>query len=256
MLFGAWTATLVSVLLASLAASETRRADQNLPPNSPPSEVQNAICRPELDVDGQDRRTGTAFVLETDGLRPRLLLVMAQHLFRLPGPGGEAVPWAEMPVRASSASCLSLDQKRLLRTGPALAIPNAHSMGPLSTLRDIAAFPLTAGPDHTLPLRALHLARTRPKAHQFVWLVAQTADHNRPGPYLFRATVLNTFGFLAYVYADSDLDLSNTSGAPVVDANGDVVGVNVGVGRQAGATIGIADGLDTIRQSLSSTVSP
>ena len=252
MAFEAWAATLVSVSLASLAQAEAALAHPNSQV-SPPVEVQDAVCRPRLEVDGQDRRTGTAFVLETDDARPRRLLVTAQHLFRLAGAQDQAIPWSEMPVRATSASCLSLDQRRLVRTGRAYAIPNAHAMGPLATLRDIAAFPLLAEPR---PLRALRLAHTEPPAGQPVWIVAQTADPSRPGPYLLRATVLYTSGFLAYVYTDTGFNLSNTSGAPVVDASGDVVGLNVGVARQAGATIGVADDLSTVRQALASTPSP
>ena len=116
-----------------------------------------------------------------------------------------------MLICATSASCLSLDQRRLVRTGRAYAIPNAHAMGPLATLRDIAAFLLRAEPR---PLSALRLAHAEPQANQPVWIVAQTADLNRPAPYLLRATVLNTSGFLAYVYTDTGLNLNNTSGAP------------------------------------------
>ena len=214
----------------------------------PPLGLVNAVCRPTIEVDAKGRSSGTAFVLATDRRTPGALLVMAHHLLGMPKSVDGAIPWNEAPLRASSATCRGLSGTTTWRTGAAFAIEGAHVLGNLQSLRDIAIFPITVEPKGSSPMPArLRLARNEPVSGTAVWLVAQTNDSRRLGQRFYRARVIQGVGYLAFVYDDADLSLSNTSGAPIVNASGDVVGVNVAVAAQNGELIGIADNLATIR---------
>ena len=229
------------------------------PRPTPPLEVTEAVCRPTFNLDGHEKTTGTAFLVETPGPRPRRLLVAAHHLFGL---GGGAIPWRATPERVRAATCPNLDRSETFRTGPALAVEGAHAMGDLYTLKDIALLPVVdaAGEAHATPLK---LADRPPAPGDPVWLVAQTFDPkaviaaDSSGSVLHRGRVLDTWGFLAFAYDDRVLNLRETSGAPVVNARGEVVGVNVGYNTQPnGALTGVADDLDALRSAVDGTEPP
>jgi hypothetical protein len=247
---GAATALMAFVLAG--VGPPLAHADPPIRPDTPPATLVQAVCRPVLSVDGEPLASGTAFILHGAAERPGLWLVTAQHLFGMDGHAKGPIPWNQMPGRARSATCHSLDGTRTWAAGPALAIEGAHAMGALTGLRDIAIMPVS-GQDVIAaagPKIALALAPNAPRAGEKVWLVAQTVDRGHAGQRLFAAEVLSLEGCLAFAYEAADLDLSNTSGAPVVDIEGRVVGVNVAVSHYAGAIIGFADDLDTVRSAL------
>jgi hypothetical protein len=123
--------------------------------------TQDAICRPELIVDGKSYDAGTAFV---NGARP--LLVTAHHLFGEMGGLPEEVRWQDM---------------------------------------------------------------------------------------LHRATVIgHEQGAMLYAFDDPRIELQATSGAPVVDAGGKLVGINLGGTTAEGSpdVVGVGGGLEVVRKAL------
>ena len=69
--------------------------------------------------------------------------------------------------------------------------------------------------------------------------------------YVHRARVIPSQGFLAFIYDEQGFRTANVSGAPIVSADGRVVGVNVGAGHMPnGALLGVADDLPTIQAAL------
>ena len=219
------------------------------PDPAPPTAVPQALCRPTLMIDGQEKRTGTAFLVQTAEAKPRLVLVMAQHLFDMSG--HRPMVWSEMPARAASAACRPLDAGQVWKAGPAFAIEGAHGLGELESLRDIAVMPVAV--EVPAPAAPLKLALQPPMSGEMVWLLAQTVDQTGDSPggaFFHRGHVVQDGGFLAFVYDDKTLKLRETSGAPIVDIHGDVVGVNVGFTSHGGELFGVADTLATIQSAL------
>ncbi|MET0270601.1 MAG: serine protease [Sphingomonas sp.] len=209
--------------------------------------AQDAICRPELTVDGKTYEAGTAFVV--DGARP--LLVTAHHLFGEMGGLPEEVRWRDMPRRATSARCRQVKGGARLTTGAALAIDGAHSLSPTSTVeyRDIAAFPLAGG---GAGVPRLTLAEREPATGSRVWLVAQVRGGD-PATLLHRATVVgHEQGAMVYAFDDTRIELQATSGAPIVDAEGKLVGINLGGTTAEGSddVQGVGDSLEVVRKAL------
>lgn len=210
--------------------------------------AQAAVCRPELTVNNETYEAGTAFVVD-GGSRP--LLVTAQHLFGEMGGLNEEIRWQDMPARATSVRCRQLKGSGVWTTGAALAITGAHPVSATSTaeFKDIAVFPLTAQ-NATLP--RLTLAESEPATGSKIWLVAQVKG-GKPLMLLHRATVVgHEQGALIYKFDDKEIELQATSGAPVVDAAGKLVGINLAGTTEEGSTDvqGVADSLDVVRKAL------
>ena len=93
--------------------------------------------------------------------------------------------------------------------------------------------------------------RAAPQPGDVVWLLAQNGNPLQ-GPVLFhRARVELERGALIYIHDNPTLGTANISGAPVVAADGGVVGVNVAAGwLQNGALVGVADDLATLQAAL------
>ncbi|PTQ60090.1 trypsin-like peptidase [Sphingomonas sp. PP-CE-3G-477] len=240
-----WRVAALSASLWGLASCAPRGSDV---PLEGAIAAQAAICRPELTVDGTAYEAGTAFVV--DGPRP--LLVTAHHLFGEMGGLDEEIRWQDMPTRATAVRCRQVKGKAEWTTGAALAIDGAHPVSATSTAeyRDIAAFPL-AGKAAGSP--GLTLAEKEPATGSKVWLVAQIKGGD-PAVLLHRATVVgHEQGALIYAFDDKRIELQATSGAPVVDAAGKLVGINLaGTTAEGSSDVqGAADSLDVVRKALS-----
>ncbi|MFV0625019.1 trypsin-like peptidase domain-containing protein [Sphingomonas sp. ac-8] len=210
--------------------------------------AQAAICRPEFTVDKEPYGAGTAFVVNG----PRPLLVTAHHLFGEMGGLDEEIRWNEMPARATAAHCAQIKGKGAWTTGPALAIAGAHPVSATSTaeFKDIAVFPLVGQPAGS---PGLVLAEKAPATGSKVWLVAQIRGGN-PDVLLHRATVVEyEQGAMLYAFDDKRIELQATSGAPIVDAEGRLVGINLAgtTGENPNDVLGVADSLDVVRKTLS-----
>jgi hypothetical protein len=210
--------------------------------------AQAAICRAELTVDGKTYEAGTAFVVDVGA---RTVLVTAQHLFGTMGGLDEEIPWQAMPARATSVRCRQVKGGGVWMTSAALAITGAHPVSATSTaeFKDIAVFPLA---DQSAALPRLTLSESEPATGSKIWLVAQVKGRN-PSMLLHRATVLgHQQGALIYKFDDKQIELQATSGAPVVDASGKLVGINLAGTTEEGSTDvqGVADSLDVVRKAL------
>ncbi len=209
--------------------------------------AQVAICRPELTVDNKPYQAGTAFVVNG----PRRLLVTAHHLFGEMGGLSKEIRWQDMPTRATSARCRQIKGKGEWTTGAALAIAGAHAVSATSTAeyKDIAVFLLIG---HAAGLPGLTLAEKEPATGSKVWLVAQLKGGN-PEMLLHRATIVGQEqGAMIYAFDDKRIELQATSGAPVVDASGKLVGINLaGTTAEGSSDVrGVADSLDVVRKAL------
>lgn len=212
-----------------------------------PTAASAAVCRPEFKVEGEALDAGTGFLVEADG---RTFLVSAQHLFGAGGGLAHEIPWQEMPARVSGVSCSGFSDGRVWTAGPPLAIAGAAAGADLEAMNDISAFPITL--DAESRSRTLRLATTPAKAGDTVWLVTRLLRGAPATRLLHRAEVgrVTSGGTLLFVYEASEIEIQATSGAPIVNERGEVVGVNFGGLTREGRTIGIATGLPAVRAAL------
>ena len=220
------------ILLAGIAAFGsgvvTLRADP-----SPPT---NTVFRPTFATKEGPVLAGTAFVCEWPDGGSHLLLTV-HHLF---GPGGgmeKEVPWDRLPEVVSRVTAQSLqDPSHKITSRKVLTIPDAKALDDAGWEHDIAAFALE--PDKARPV--LKLAKAQPKVGDRVWLFGQL-----PGSAvtkLYAATVVvSNEKRLDYRFDQRSVRFRGTSGAPILDAKGDVVAVNVGGGVEDGIPIGIGN---------------
>lgn len=206
-----------------------------------PRDAQASVCRPEFTVGTDSYRAGTAFVLQTQS---GALLVTAHHLFG-PDGGGPAteVPWAQMPARARLDTCVQFAGEGRWSASAPIALEGARGGFDEASMLDVAAFPTDAAP-------ALRLASRQPVVGDPVWLVAQTIGEPRSPGLLHRGVVAEVTDSYIYFLYDQPISITATSGAPIVNASGEVVGVNFGGGEMAGRYFGLGTGLGAVRRAL------
>ncbi|MGH8493293.1 MAG: trypsin-like peptidase domain-containing protein [Moraxellaceae bacterium] len=207
-----------------------------------------SVCRPEFYTATGPYRAGTAFVLDYPTANAKALLVTAQHLFGPDGGMPQTISWQNMPSKVSRSECSTLSRNsRIIKTGSALAIPEAQSFASHGKNRDIAALPLKDTPPY-----AIKLARISPKTGDTIYLVAQLLGDARSG-LMHKGTVTgNNAGLLEFSYEGGGISLNATSGAPIINEAGEVVGIHVGARGGLGKMTGLAVNLNQITSALSS----
>jgi Zinc finger, ZZ type len=132
--------------------------------------------------------------------------------------------------------------------GPMLVLPNARTGDeePIS-YRDIAAFHVH--PADTVNLNPVPLAKKKLLVGEPVWLAARSMNY--PNERIFKAVVVeSTDKTLIFKYLSREEKTKYTSGAPLLNANGEVVGINVGGGQLEDQRLGHANNVDSIRLHL------
>lgn len=207
-----------------------------------------SVCRPEFSTTEGRYRAGTAFVLDYPTANAKALLVTAQHLFGPDGGMPKTITWQNMTSQVSKADCNTLARNsRTIKTGGPLTINDAQTFTSHGNNRDIAAFSLKDTPPY-----AMKLAKATPKDGDTVYLVAQLLGDSRSG-LLHKGTVTgNKAGLLEFSYEGGGISLQATSGAPVINENGEVVGLHVGARGSLGNLTGLAVSLNQITIALSS----
>lgn len=155
----------------------------------------------------------------------------------------------ELPGQITSV-CLYdvLDARWMLHpigeAGPMLVLPNARTGDdePLAW-RDIAAFHVKT-PGALTPIK---LAGKEPKVGDVLWLAARMTD----GSHTRRVVCVEvTSQTLVFRYDDSKTAPTHLSGSAILDGNGEVVGINTGLGRFEGKEFGHANPLGSILSHL------
>lgn len=209
---------------------------------APPQVPDRCILRPEFATKQGRFNAGTAFPIEVEG-QPRLVVLTAVHLFGPDGGLPKSIPAAELPDYINSVALYdAFTDAQITRAGPMISIPDAVPFN-RGEGKDLAAF--WASKDGKL--NALRLAESRPKVGDTVWLAASVLGGAPPDQRLHRAVVrLSEASRLEYEYDNSQLNLRATSGAPILNAEGNVVGINVGGRKQ----FGTATALEAIKALL------
>jgi hypothetical protein len=130
--------------------------------------------------------------------------------------------------------------------GPMLVLPNARidDEEPYSD-RDIAAFWVKDPGD----LQPASLAQQAPSVGDPIWLVAR--PNEGPNKNLFKAVVVEiTDSSMAFKYELPGEDPKYSSGAPMINKDGEVVGIIVGGGEFKEQSLGHANHVGNIRKHL------
>lgn len=214
-----------------------------------------SVLTPTYTIDGKNPSFGRMFAVVASG---KQVLVTAHDLFS-PN-GGLAAQIAPADLKSKVTAVVARDafatNNVCARSSAALVVTDAAPMGGgVEAGRDVAAFSVAEtsltglSAVQQVPLAPLAFAAKAPKVGDPVWL-ASPVEGQQASLYPGKVVEISA-GFLFFEYTDRSLNLIGTSGAPILDASGAVVGMNVGFGKmEDGALIGSAAPLGALKQRL------
>lgn len=160
---------------------------------------------------------------------------------------------AELPAHVTAVRLYNLLEKpwalhELGTAGPMLVLPHARTADdePFS-FRDIAAFRVP----HQRGLQPIPLATREPKPGDPVWLTGAMPDGTRTRRAVCVEVTARTFIFR---YEEAKEVPKYCSGAAILDKDGEVVGINTGLGRFGGHEFGHAVPPSSIRAHLEASL--
>jgi hypothetical protein len=219
-----------------------------------PSVPSGFLVRPEFLSGRQSMFGGYAFVARLDS---QAVLLTALHVMDelIKGKGIDATTrnpgytGAELPAHVTSVRLYNLLKNPwalhlIGSAGPMLVLPHARTAEdePFSS-RDIAAFRVP----HPQGLHPIPLATREPKPGDPVWLTGAMPDGTRTRLAVCLETSPRTFIFR---YEEAKEVPKYCSGAAILDRHGEVVGINIGLGRFGRHELGHANPLSSIRAHL------
>jgi hypothetical protein len=210
-----------------------------------PKVPDNALLKPTFLLSNGSWSGGTAFLLRVAD-RHEALLVTCHHLFG-PATGRERQMSGEQ-IRANVCAAVGLsmqDQKTIFVAGNYILFPDARSHDEHGAERDLAAFVVKSDK----PPPAFEFAESAPQIGQKVYMFARLRSETEPR--LFPAKIVQVeLNWLLYTFEDKTIDLAGTSGAPVLDDQGKVIGMHVGGGAQHGELTGAANPAARMKENL------
>lgn len=209
----------------------------------PPSDV---VFKPTF-LSGDDSLTaGTGFVAR---LKDEHVFLTAHHLF---GPAGgleRNLSPAEAKEFVVALAGLSMNRSSLVLTSSEmLLIPTAKAFDRSDSGHDVAAFYLGSyrGP-------SLAVSDVAPKIGEKIYLLARPRGEDKLR--LIGAVVTRAGkDALEYFYEESGVNFAGTSGAPLLNEGGEVVGINLGGRNVQGKTFGFANPAGSFAGLVSSAI--
>ena len=189
----------------------------------PPRVPENCIYKPTFMTGYTSFTGGTCFlctVPEMDGV----FMLTAHNLFGKACGLTRDYTWEEMPKLYQVMTALSMtDIKHSITSSLPLTIPGARGMDKSGYDHDLAGYRV----DSSNSSSALTLSAVRPMVGQIVYLLAR--QHGKEELEMMRAIVRKSSeAEFEYTYFSVGLNLVGTSGAPVLNQNGEVVAINIG----------------------------
>jgi hypothetical protein len=177
---------------------------------------------------------GTAFAVELEEESVSLVLT-AYHLFGESGGLDEQIPASVLPdVFEKVVFTDAYNDSECGECEKILKIEDADTYPEVN--KDIVAFYY----GENLNANRLKLSSKLPKKGETVWLAAPTILSVEPR--LHKAKVKSASNkMLVFEYEEKDIELTATSGAPILNSKGEVVGLNAAGGEQNGKKIGVAN---------------
>ena len=189
--------------------------------DSPP--IDGDIYKPTFLFADDSLTAGTAFLV---GGKAQNILVTCHHLFGPDGGLQQQRSPDDIVQQIHGAVALSMkDQTTILQAPVYLKVADAFPLDAKDYSKDLALF-VVASPANA---KNFKLAATMPKIGDHVWVYARLRGTNEAK--LFSAIVSEiTSARLRYIFDDPSFNIAGTSGSPVLDQKGEVVGMNLGGG--------------------------
>lgn len=206
-----------------------------------PALPKNVIFKPTFITGRESFTAGTAFVCAAkDGKRQ--LLVTAHHIFGTAGGFESELAWDQLNEVIKLTVGISMDDSSVhITSKKALRIRDAHALDRTGLANDIAAFELNLQANQPV----LRLAKTTPKVGDRLWLYGRQRGADKLELMPCKTVGSNTQE-LDYEFDDKTIKLAGTSGAPVVNSDGEVVAINIGGTEQKGKLIGYGNPMPSI----------
>jgi hypothetical protein len=234
----------VSILLATLVLKGldlivTRSGPQI--PKPPANLPQQFVLRPEFETAQGKSRGGTAFGVRVD-TDPRRLVVTAIHLVE----NTAGVTPAEVK-KIFLRDAFTVEGSVPIGSAVRFLDLPAASHGKTSEAGDVAA--LWASDDSYFG--TLSLAEKNPAPGDHIWLAGPVLK-GAPEKQRFHHAVVDsvTDGDLVYWFDNLQLDLTATNGAPLVNVDGQVVGISLGGGLEKGKMMGFGNPVERFRAAI------
>jgi len=218
-------------------------------PAAPSIRAEAAVYKPTFTTKGGDLEAGTAFVARLAPGGPPFLFT-AHHLFGALGGLDREYTWQELPAFVIGVAAVPVEKGVPLRGGAALPINGAIAFTQEHMGGDVAVFAVT----DPLDAPALTFAATPPAEGAEVWLIAKL-DGAAADKLRYRGVVkVVDGGAIAFAFDDKGLALRASSGAPIVNKAGEVVGINLASGEMEGKTIGMGASADAVTKLVGAAV--
>lgn len=214
-----------------------------------------SLFRPRFETAAGQSEAGTAFA-GTLSVGDPVVIVTALHLLGEAGgfprdiTGAEVIGYLHGLRLIDCVSGASLGNV----AGRPLSLPQARSLPANSLHGDVVAFLPEADAAATAQFNPLPLANRRAQPQEVIWMLAEVLDGRR---LTHRGKVVGEQdGWLVYRF-DSPINMTATSGAPIVDRYGEVVAVNAGGGEQDdGAILGFGTPVSKFRRAMADAIRP
>jgi hypothetical protein len=230
------------------------------PAAAAPSFPERFVIRPLFSADTDTVIGGYGFAASIDGTVPPLMLTalhVMDEIIKNKGidcsENNKNYTGRELPAVITEVNLFDLFADNWMtaplgNAGPMLVLPGAGTGDeePYS-YRDIAAFWVHA--QDAGKMNPVPLASTAPRVGEPVWLVAGAPEN--PQDRIHKAVVVEiNEKSLIFKYEDNREKPKYSSGAPVLDRNGEIAGINVGGGRLERQRLGHANHVGNIRKHL------
>jgi len=204
---------------------------------------------------GKEFQAGKLVIAKVPSAPGGLLGLSCIHIFGPDGGLPSQIASDALPAFVKKTTLIAADGGRV-EIGAALAVPGARpfvsdgrSLPNAST--DLSVFRAPA----ELAAHALELAADEPAVGDRVWLLARLVGGAEPDVYLHPAHVrVANDKILGYEFENNQLNLTATSGAPVVNAQGKIVALNIGGGLTGGKLNVFGNPIGSVHKKIEATL--
>lgn len=206
--------------------------------------LENTILRPTFELKDDSFEAGTAFAVDMPDEKVSLVLT-ALHLFGPDGGLDKNIPSTELPSIVEKVTFEdAFSGKDCGECIKVLNIPDAKPSPDID--KDIVAF--YYGDNMKVP--KLKISDELPKIGESVWLAAPILGASKDQKLYKGKVSYSKDKMILYAFDDKTISLQATSGAPVLNNEGKVVGINIGSINKNGQLIGAANPCTSFKKML------